>query len=283
MTVATRTAPNYTTQAAAQYKANIDGAFSVDARIAGAFAPHEQNAGSPAPDMTVVVDAGPVFDGTTLTEMVAQTVSGFTTPSSGTVRIDRVVVDATTGVASRVAGTPQSVGSPTAVAPAIPAGKLPNCQIAFTASTTAILNSMITDERASPVAPTAATQAEQEAGSSNTVVVTPGRQHFHPSAAKAWCQATVAGALTSAAYNMTSVTDGGVGQITFTIATDFSGANWMSLVYGQIAAGGSSAGTYVTHISAIAAGTVSGVMVNMGDFQVSDPSSWMFLGFGDQA
>lgn len=146
MTVATKTQPNYTTQDAASYKANIDGITAVHDRLAGAFAPHEQDVGSPAPDLSVRVDAGFIFAGTTLTEVAAQTVSGFTTPSAGQERIDRVVLDEITGAASRVAGTAVS-GSPSAVPPDIPAGKLPCCQIRFTDASTEVLNSMITDER----------------------------------------------------------------------------------------------------------------------------------------
>src|SRR3990167_6051231 len=47
---------------------------------------------------------------------------------------------------------------------------------------------------------TAATQANQEAGSSLVTIVTPGRQQFHPSAAKAWVQYDSTGTLTSS-YN----------------------------------------------------------------------------------
>src|SRR5690606_24482496 len=56
------------------------------------------------------------------------------------------VVDATTGVATRVAGTAVT-GSPSAVPPDIPAGKLPICQVLINDDDTVITNSMITDER----------------------------------------------------------------------------------------------------------------------------------------
>jgi hypothetical protein len=71
-----------------------------------------------------------------------------------------------------------------------------------------------------------ALQADQEAGTSLLLAVTPGRQHFHPSAAKAWIRATVAGAAPSntASYNITSVGDTATGDMLITIATDFSGA-----------------------------------------------------------
>lgn len=68
-----------------------------------------------------------------------------------------------------------------------------------------------------------ASNAEMEAGSSTTVVVTPGRQHRHPSAIKAWGLFTVAGA-TTAGYNVDAPTDNGTGDITVNFTTDFSGA-----------------------------------------------------------
>ena len=73
-----------------------------------------------------------------------------------------------------------------------------------------------------------ATQALQEAGTSITTIVTPGRQQFHPSAAKVWVVfgwvANVPTVIGS--YNLTSLTDEGVGDVTFVFATDFSGATY---------------------------------------------------------
>lgn len=171
MTVATFLQPNMSTQLGSTYKAAIDAAIAVLVRQAGAFAPHEQNVGSPAPDLSMRVDAGSVWSGSALTEVAAQTVSGFTTPASGYVRIDRVVVDAVTGVASRVAGTAQTAGSPTALAPSIPAGKVPVCQIAFTSASTVITNSMITDERVFPAAPAGLTLLQAQIISSPVAAV----------------------------------------------------------------------------------------------------------------
>lgn len=143
---ATYTRPNFTTQQPAAYKANIEAMAQVFERLGNAFAPHEQDVGSPAPDLTVRIEGGPIFYNGTLGGSSAQTVSGFTVPSAGQNRIDRVVLDPTTGVCTRVAGTAVT-GSPTATAPAIPAGKRPICQILITSSDTAIRNDMITDER----------------------------------------------------------------------------------------------------------------------------------------
>lgn len=82
---------------------------------------------------------------------------------------------------------------------------------------------------ATPAAATpAASQAEQEAGSSTTVFTSPGRQQFHPSAAKVWVDYDQSGVpAVDASYNVTSVTDGGTGVWTIVIANDFGDANYI--------------------------------------------------------
>lgn len=178
MTVGRWQDPNFTTMSAAAYKAALDAAFGVVKRQGDWFAPHQVYSGSPNPDLAVELDAGWILNGITLTEKTAQTVSGFTIPTAGQHRIDRVVVDASTGAATRVAGTAVT-GSPSAVAPAIPAGKLPNCQVLITSSDTAVLNAMITDERAFPTSGgTAASQAEVDAGTSTTVFLAPSNNRI---------------------------------------------------------------------------------------------------------
>lgn len=107
-------------------------------RIASAFQPREQL----SPNMTVAVDAGAVFDGTTLTEVAVQSTATITAPTTNP-RIDRVVIDQATGVLSVVTGTPTSSPTP----PAIPSGKVPVAQVLLQTSSTVIINAMITDER----------------------------------------------------------------------------------------------------------------------------------------
>lgn len=85
----------------------------------------------------------------------------------------------------------------------------------------------------------AATQAEMETGSSTTTTVTPGRAHFHPSAAKVWALISVAGGIPSidASYNVTSITDTSAGVVTVTIANDFSSANYAAIATAIAASG----------------------------------------------
>lgn len=135
----------------------------------------------------------------------------------------------------------------------------------------------------------AAAQSDQETATSTILPVTPGRQHFHPSAAKCWAYVTVsAGSPTlQTSYNITSITDTATGQLTVTIATDFSSANWspqMAVQYasttinadnmriGHIRSGSQAAGTIILEC-----------WDNGGVTAAADPSAWSFEGYGDQA
>lgn len=74
-----------------------------------------------------------------------------------------------------------------------------------------------------------ATQANQETGTSITTLVTPGRQHYHDSAAKAWITGDYTAGTPSPAsdsYNVTSVADTGTGLMTVNFTTSFSSANY---------------------------------------------------------
>jgi hypothetical protein len=138
MTTAQYQISDFTSDAAATYKAKIDGNSAVAARIAAAF----QCYAASTPDMTVKVAAGSLMVNDALTEKAIQTSATITAPVTHP-RIDRVVIDQISGVASIITGT--EAASPSA--PAITAGKIPVAQIALTTSTTAITNALITDER----------------------------------------------------------------------------------------------------------------------------------------
>ena len=138
MTVSTWHQTNANTQIVSTYNASIDSDFAVATRIADNFAPHQSNPNA----MTVTLDAGHLFNGMTLTEVAAQTTGTITAPVSNP-RIDRVVVDLSTGAISVVSGAE----NPSPVAPAIPAGKVPVAQVLLQTTSTVISNAMITDER----------------------------------------------------------------------------------------------------------------------------------------
>lgn len=130
---------------------------------------------------------------------------------------------------------------------------------------------------------TAAAQSDQETATSTTTYVSPGRQQYHPSAAKCWCKADTAGAM-SASYNMTSVTDNGQGDISFTIATDFSSAAWAGFIWAADIDDDSTKSLAIkgsTSATPQAAGVWRGVCVRVNSSTL-DPTSWHFVGYGDQ-
>lgn len=99
----------------------------------------------------------------------------------------------------------------------------------------------------------AATQAEQETGTSTTVFVTPGRQQFHQSAVKVSVKFDIA-ATANASFNVDSVTDTGTGDWLVNITTDFSSVDY-AITHGQrddaangtldhLSAGAQSAGSF---------------------------------------
>lgn len=70
-----------------------------------------------------------------------------------------------------------------------------------------------------------ATQSNQETASATDLIVTPGRQQYHPSASKAWCKWNAASAGTNsctAGYGVTNVTKNSAGTWTVNFATAFS-------------------------------------------------------------
>lgn len=134
------TQPDFTSQSAVVYKTALDDAANVFKRVAGPFAPHARS----TPNKTVVIDPGWVFVfGSTTVEVASQVTASIGVPGTNH-RIDRVVVDRLTGVASYVSG----VAGASAVPPAVPAGKVPVARIRVSAGVAAIGAADIYDERA---------------------------------------------------------------------------------------------------------------------------------------
>jgi hypothetical protein len=122
-----------------------------------------------------------------------------------------------------------------------------------------------------------ATQAQQETGSATNVVVTPGRQHFHPSASKCWANISGGGSpVVSTSYNLTSITDNGTGDWTFTIATDLSSGNYAAHLQMW-----DSSSFVVGMTNAQAGGTCSVRMVNAGNSAADPGNGANFCIFGD--
>jgi len=128
-----------------------------------------------------------------------------------------------------------------------------------------------------------ATQAQMEAGTSQTVGVVPAVQQYHPSAAKGWIYFDTAGNM-NAAYNVTSVTDNGVGDWSVNWATDFSSASYAAMAIAKR----DSTGTTATAANAQIANTsfaagVTRIHVNrISDGAFHDPNQAFCIVFGDQ-
>jgi len=128
----------------------------------------------------------------------------------------------------------------------------------------------------------AATQAEQETASSTAVFVSPGRQQYHPSAAKGWAVVTFSGSTPTLAanYNVFGITDNGVGDITITWDVDFSTANYaMGMMVGDFTTVQSLRGAMINSTGSVTAGAVRLVI---GHSTAEDPSRFTVIAFGDQ-
>ena len=117
--------------------------------------------------------------------------------------------------------------------------------------------------------------------------VTPGRQHFHPSACKAWLVAGITGNIL-ASYNITSLADTGTGILTVTIATDFSSVNYACQVSVEATATTwTVANARECHVRSAtqAAGVVAVDCIDNTATTnlVKDPTKWHLSMFGDFA
>lgn len=114
-----------------------------------------------------------------------------------------------------------------------------------------------------------AVQSEMEAGTSTARAVTPGRQHYHPSAAKVWLEADNAGAVVQS-YNVTSVTDVGTGEISVTIDNNLSSGGY-SVVGSAILAGAMRSVTISAQSGASFSAQCFSAVVT-----AADPDGWCF-------
>ncbi len=137
-------------------------------------------------------------------------------------------------------------------------------------ATTAFVQGEFTDKTAS--------QAEQEAGTSTTDFVTPGRQHFHPSACKGWGYVTVAAgtATLQSGYNITSVSRTSAGLFNVVIANDMSSTNYAVIVTPE----DDTTRIFRAGYTGKAAGSFN-VVVQNASFSNDDPAAFSFLIFGD--
>lgn len=130
-----------------------------------------------------------------------------------------------------------------------------------------------------------ASQAQQEAASSNAVSVTPSVQHFHPSALKGWAAVTISGGVPTLAanYNVSSIGDNGAGDFTVNWGTDFSSANYA--VVGMVGDFASGSGGYLMDIASTTTITGAAVRVNIKNSagtNLDPPNRFTIMAAGDQ-
>lgn len=120
----------------------------------------------------------------------------------------------------------------------------------------------------------AATQAEMEAASSTTTYASPGRVQYHPGVAKVWGNWNDAGTL-AASYNISSITDTGVGNHTVNFTTGFSG----NTVWTGLGSGHETAHAMPRTPAATGSQNILG-RDNAG--AANDLVTWQYAAFGDQ-
>jgi hypothetical protein len=127
-----------------------------------------------------------------------------------------------------------------------------------------------------------AAQSDQETASSPTLPVTPGRQQYHPSAAKGHGKIAFNGSA-FAFYNVSSVTDNGTGVFTVAWNVDFSADTYTCVATPQGDQASSSATSLFAQPTASTYGVGSvQVVVFRGDFTQVDAASCSVVAFGDQ-
>lgn len=133
-----------------------------------------------------------------------------------------------------------------------------------------------------------ATQAQQETGTAVNLVVTPGRQQFHASAAKAWVKFTGSTGAILASYNVTSVTRNAVGDYTVLFTVAMSSAHYTGHVECSAISG---IGVNIPVMDRSAAGadappsTAGQRFANFNaaaSFNAADPDRVYYAAFGDQ-
>ncbi len=126
-----------------------------------------------------------------------------------------------------------------------------------------------------------ATQAQQEAGTSSLVPVTPSVQHYHPSAAKAWVNYNQITPSIDGSYNISSMTDNSTGNATANFTTAFSTATYAAVGMVRHPA---SQGSFLAEDgdSAIRTTTANRVQVIGHDNVVRDTAVMCIAWFGDQ-
>lgn len=90
-----------------------------------------------------------------------------------------------------------------------------------------------------------ATQANMESASATSVVVTPGRQQFHPLHPKAWVRFAGSNGATTSSSGVSNVTKNGTGDYTVSFSTAFSSSGYAPMVmHSSVSSGSQGVGSF---------------------------------------
>lgn len=129
---------------------------------------------------------------------------------------------------------------------------------------------------AAPTAGSVATQAQMETATDLTAMVTPGRTQYHPGVAKARIKFNGTGVIAiNDSYNVTSLTDNGVGDYSVNFTTNFSSGDYEASVLHNVAVN-----TTGSQIATMAAGSFR--FLTISNTAVVDPSIVSVILLGDQ-
>lgn len=133
----------------------------------------------------------------------------------------------------------------------------------------------------------AASQAEMEAASDNTVMSTPGRAIYHPGSAKWWLKYDQAAATINASWNVTSVDDDAAGDFGVNLDNSFSSADWVPVSMNQyVEDNAAGIGARVLEISRATAAMGAGALqcrtaIADSPYTMQDLNMNCIVGFGD--
>jgi len=124
----------------------------------------------------------------------------------------------------------------------------------------------------------AATQAQMETATSNTVAATPSNTQYHPGVAKAWLKCGITGNILGS-HNITSITDTGVGLVSVTLDVDFSSSQY-AVVGTPLDQNGTLTYSLTTFYGAGSSFSVD--CRNAATVALVDPAGYSIVAFGDQ-
>ena len=130
---------------------------------------------------------------------------------------------------------------------------------------------------------TIATQADQEASTSFIAAVTPARQQYHPSACKAWIVFDGTGTVSAkAVYNISSLSDNGVGDYTVSFIVPFSSGFYAVTGMARAPGTGSPLSFNISPLSAPTGSNCRVLVFSSNTVTATDSSYVCLMFFGDQ-